>query len=433
MAKVSIQPYKGTRDFYPEDKRRQDYIFGVWRHVCASFGYQEYDAPMIESLDLYKLKNQESSEIVNEQVYSFTDRGGREVAVRPEMTPSVSRMVATRRQEIAYPARWYSIPNLWRYERPQRGRLREHWQLNVDIFGVDGMEAEHELITMSAMMMSEFGATKDMYSIRLNDRSIIQYCMADYLGLSEDSVAAAIKLLDRKSKMEDDVFWEQWQAICGSTPAKQVECMDKLKALLEIKHPADLPDDFGECDGPLTQLMESLVQSGVENIEFDITLMRGFGYYTGPVFEVFDTSPENNRSLFGGGRYDGLVGALGAQPVSTVGFGKGDVTISDFLDTHGLMPELPVQIDLHVVLAGDCYQAAQSMLAQLRSDGVSIAVDSSGRKLAKQIDAAVKAGASNILIIGPDELATGQYQLKSMAAGDSQTHTVQGLVEKFSH
>jgi histidyl-tRNA synthetase len=165
---LSTQPYKGARDFYPEDKRQQKYLFAVWRRVCERFGYEEYDAPILESLDLYLAKTGE--EIVNEQTYTFTDRGDRQVVIRPEMTPTVSRMVAARRQELAYPLRWYSIPNLWRYERPQRGRLREHWQLNVDLFGVADTSAELEMISLVDAMFKEFGALPDQYEIRLNCR-----------------------------------------------------------------------------------------------------------------------------------------------------------------------------------------------------------------------------------------------------------------------
>jgi histidyl-tRNA synthetase len=182
---LSTLPYKGARDFYPEDKRLQKYMFGIWRKVAEQFGYEEYDAPILESLDIYLAKTGE--EIVNEQTYVFEDRGKRQVVIRPEMTPTVSRMVAGRRQELAYPLRWYSIPNLWRYERPQRGRLREHWQLNVDIFGVADTTAEFEMINLVDAIFQEFGAKRDMYEIRLNHRGLIDYLLADYLGLNENT------------------------------------------------------------------------------------------------------------------------------------------------------------------------------------------------------------------------------------------------------
>src|SRR3990167_7996680 len=181
---LQTQPYKGARDFYPEDKRLQNYLFGVMHKVARQFGYEQYDAPILEPLELYMAKT--GQEIVDEQTYTFEDRGGRKVAIRPEMTPTVSRMVAARRQELGYPLRWYSIPNLWRYERPQRGRLREHWQLNADVFGLDGIEDEQELITLCDDIMREFGADSSMYTIRLSSRKMMDFVLTEYLGLNKE-------------------------------------------------------------------------------------------------------------------------------------------------------------------------------------------------------------------------------------------------------
>src|SRR3954468_12365722 len=196
---LSTKTYKGARDFYPEDKRLQKYVFGKWRQMAERFGYEEYDAPILEPLEIYLAKT--GDEIVNEQTYTFKDRGARKVAIRPEMTPTVSRMVAGRRQELGYPLRWYSIPNLWRYERPQRGRLREHWQLNVDIFGVKDTSAELEIITLVDAVFKAFGANDNMYEIRLNHRGLVDFLLADYLGLDTNARQSVGKLIDRKDKM----------------------------------------------------------------------------------------------------------------------------------------------------------------------------------------------------------------------------------------
>src|SRR5690554_912868 len=195
MTRLSSEPYKGTRDYYPEDMRVRNYVFSTWHRVLQRFGYEAYDSPLIEPLDIYAAKS--GQEIVNEQTYQFTDRGDRTVAIRPEMTPSVSRMVAARRQEVAYPARWYSIANFMRYERPQRGREREFWQLNVDIFGVEGIYAEFEMIQMADALMKEFGASEKMYTIRVNDRKLINYVMTQYLRLDVVQAQLMIKLFDR--------------------------------------------------------------------------------------------------------------------------------------------------------------------------------------------------------------------------------------------
>src|SRR3989344_2548398 len=207
---LSTQPYKGTRDFYPEDKRLQKWMFAKLREVVESFGYLEYAAPILEPVDIYLAKTGE--EIINEQLYSFTDRGDRKVAIRPEMTPSVSRMVAARRQELAYPLRWYSIPNLWRYERPQRGRLREHWQLNVDIFGVAGLSAEHEIIQVADAIMQSYGAKRSQYSIRLNSRKLTDSFLLEYLQLNNVQAHTFSKLIDRIHKITHAEFVAQTDA-----------------------------------------------------------------------------------------------------------------------------------------------------------------------------------------------------------------------------
>src|SRR5262245_48888979 len=201
---LPTQPYKGARDFYPEDKRLQKYMFGLMRRVAERFGYEEYDAPILEPLDIYLAKT--GDEIVNEQTYTFEDRGGRKVVIRPEMTPTVSRMVAARRQELAYPLRWYSIPNLWRYERPQHGRLREHWQLNVDIFGVEGLEAEHEIISVADGLLQAYGANRDQYTIKINSRQLMDAILHEYLGLDATQSHAMVKLIDRMHKMDYGAF-----------------------------------------------------------------------------------------------------------------------------------------------------------------------------------------------------------------------------------
>ncbi len=423
MSSLSTQPYKGARDFYPEDKRIQNYMFGKMRQVVEQFAYEEYDAPILEPLDLYLAKTGE--EIVNEQTYTFTDRGDRKVAIRPEMTPTVSRMVAAKRQELAYPLRWYSIPVNWRYERPQRGRLREFWQLNVDIFGVPGLEAEHETILVADSIMQAFGAHRQTYLIKLNSRKLMDHIFTSYLGLNQQQAHDLAKLIDRLHKMEKSAFAEQAQAIINS-PEKTA----KLARLLVVNGIKDLPDDLREHESikELQELYDLLQASGVTNSTFDITLMRGFDYYTDIVFEVFDNHPENNRSMFGGGRYDGLVGLFGVEPVPTVGFGMGDVTLQNFLESHKLLPELNPETDLYVVLVGDVYTQAQAALAELRHAGLNVAVDSTGRKPDKQTKTADKKGIDFVIYIGEQELADHKFTLKNLQTGDSQRHDIKKLL-----
>jgi histidyl-tRNA synthetase len=392
---LSTQPYKGARDFYPEDKRIQKYMFGVLRKVVESFGYQEYDAPILEPLDIYLAKSGE--EIVNQQLYSFEDKGERKVAIRPEMTPTVSRMVAAKRQELTYPLRWYSIPNLWRYERPQAGRLREHWQLNVDLFGVANLSADHEIIKVADSIMKAFGAPADSYVIRINSRQLVDRFLKDYLKLTDEQVYETSKLIDRWHKIERQEFHDQARQTLGEDNKYQ-----ELVQLMESKDldslPAEVRDDKSAQE--LKKLVAVLNNSDVKNAVFDFSVIRGMDYYGGIVFEVFDTNPENIRSMFGGGRYDGLVSLFDVEPLPTVGFGMGDVTLQRFLEVHNLLPKLEPETQLTVVLVGNVYDRAQTVLSELRVKGINNAVDSSDRKLDSQLKSAVKSGVRYALFIG---------------------------------
>ena len=425
---LSVQPYKGARDFYPEEKRLQKYMFAKMREVCETFGYEEYDAPVLEPTDLFLAKG--NQEIIDEQTYTFLDRGGRSVTIRTEMTPTVSRMVAGRRQELAYPARWYSIPNVWRYERMQRGRLREFWQLNVDIFGVEGIEAEHEIIVLADRIMRSYGAKPEMYTIKVNSRKLINYLFRDYLGMSDTQQEMLVRLIDRMHKMEDESFYAQADAILTPTQ-RENGVLTKLTELLKAKKLNDLPPGVESLPSVLAlkQLSDLLAESKVTNVRFDITLMRGFDYYTDIVFEVFDEHPENNRSMFGGGRYDGLVAMFGVEPVPTVGFGMGDVTLQNFLEGHELLPVLAPETDAYVVLLGEnMYEKAQGVLARFREDGLRIAVDTTDRKLEKQIKTAVKKGIDHIIFIGEAELADDRYKLKNLETSVEETHGSERIV-----
>lgn len=427
---LSTQPYKGARDFYPEDKRVQKYMFGIWHKVAERYGYEEYDAPILEPLDIYLAKSGE--EIVNEQTYTFEDRGGRKVVIRPEMTPTVSRMVAAKRQELAYPLRWYSIPNLWRYERPQRGRLREHWQLNVDVFGIASTAAELEIITLVNSIFWEFGAQPSMFEIRLNHRGLIDYLLADYLHLEAEAQHTIGKLIDRINKMDRPEFISKVDAIL--TDANRANGVtEKLLAILDVKALNDLPAEVKTQPSyiEMQTLLDQLTTAGITNARFDPTIMRGFDYYTGIIFEVADTDAENNRSMMGGGRYDGLVGLFGVAPVPTVGFGWGDVTLENFLRSHRLMPELPAETDLYVVLIGDLYAQIQPLLAELRLSGLNVAVDVSGRKLGDQFKAAEKKGIADILIIGEAELESGQFKLKNLVSGEESVGSIPELTKRL--
>lgn len=424
---LSTQPYKGARDFYPPDKRMQKYMFSLMRRVAESYGYEEYDAPVLEPVELYLAKT--GDEIVNEQTYVFDDRGGRKIVVRPEMTPTVSRMIAGQRQELAYPVRWYSIPNLWRYERPQRGRLREHWQLNVDIFGVAGHFAEAEVIQVANSILQLAGATHDMYTIKLNSRRLMDFIMKDYLRLDNVQSTTIAKLVDRMHKMPPEAFAAEVDAVFTPTQ-RESGASNKLLGLLKIKSLEHLPAMIRQHSSALElkELIHVLKEAKITNTVFDLSVMRGFDYYTGIVFEIFDEQPYNNRSMLGGGRYDGLVGLFGVESIPTVGFGFGDVTFQNFIEGHDLMPQLRPETDLYVVLIGPVYEGAQHIIDRIREMGVNVAVDLSGRSADKQIKTAVKKDVHYALFIGEKDFKEEQFEVKNLITGVAERHSLERIV-----
>lgn len=426
MSTLSNQPYKGTRDYYPDDMRVRNYIFATWRRTVESFGYEEYAAPMLEPLEVYTAKS--GQELASEQTYAFTDRGGRTVAIRPEMTPSISRMVAARRQELGYPARLYSIANFMRYERPQRGREREFWQLNVDMFGVDSMRAEAEIITLGDRVMKTFGATDDMYTIRVNNRKLINVMMAQYLGLDTIQAQLMIKLFDRKNKISPEDFRDQAIEIFGRDTAEAG--LGKLSQILSAKTMADLPAEILDSTvvTEVQELFTQLERADVKSVRFDITLMRGLDYYTGTVFEVFDNHPDNNRAMFGGGRYDGLVGLFGAEPLSAVGMAPGLTMTELFLRSHELLPTQTSTTEIYAVVLGDAYEEARALADKFREEGVNVELDITDRKLDKQIKAAVKKQIPYMIFIGEEELKTGQYPFKTVATAEEQKLSFERMV-----
>jgi len=427
MSTLSPQPYKGTRDWYPEDKRVQNYIFGVWKKTAGKFGYEEYGAPLLEPIEVYAAKS--GQELVGEQTYRFIDRGDREVAIRPEMTPTISRMVAARRQELAYPARLFSIANFMRYERPQKGREREFWQLNVDIFGADTIYADAEIISFGSMVMKEFGASEDMFTIRVNDRRVINATMHEYLGLDEVQAQLMTKLFDRKSKISPEDFRDQAIEILGEEKAPAG--LQKIAELINAKSVDSLPKELQtiEAMAGVKTLFDILKNAGVKNAVFDITLMRGLDYYTGTVFEFFDNNPENNRSLFGGGRYDGLVGLFGAEPISAVGVAPGLTTTEIFLRLHDLLPKLTPSTEMYlVILSEDTLDDALVLARKWREEGLAVEVDITCRKLDKQIKTAVKKQIPFMVFIGENELKNDIYTLKDVASAEEQQLSFERVV-----
>lgn len=425
--KLSTQPYKGTRDFYPEEQRLREWIFGRLSDTVMQYGYEPYDGPMIEPFELYAAKTGE--EIVNEQLYTFEDRGGRKVSMRPEMTPTLARMVAARAPQLVKPIRWFSLPNLWRYERPQRGRLREHWQLNVDLLGVATVEAEVEIVQVAIDLLRAFGAGPTDFEVQINHRQLMNDLFDKVLELSPDQVQAVAKAIDKRAKIPAEAFNDLLgNAGCS---AGQIEILIRFLSSPLLDIPAIVGESQGYAD--LCRFFDAVNAMGLGPVcRFNASIMRGFDYYTGTVFEIYDQNPENRRALFGGGRYDNLVGMFGGAQIPGVGFGMGDVTLKDFLETHGLLPELHTRTEILVGLFNEeMFLTSQQLARQLRGYGMKVEAVLQPQKLAKQYQYADKKGIPLVVMIGPDEAAAGQATIKDLSTGQQQTVNRNELIPRL--
>ncbi len=425
MTKLSTESYKGVRDFFPKDQFIQNYIFKIMKETVESFGFNEYSASILEPAELYKQKSGE--EIVNEQTYTFKDRGDREVTLRPEMTPTVARMVASKIRELSFPIRWYSIPNLFRYEKPQRGRLREHYQLNVDIFGIDDIWAELEIIQVGYKIMKNLGAKDDDFVIYLNSRKIIEN-LFDKFNLNEEQKYKISKIIDKKEKITKDDFANLLTEVLDKDSQKFISLLESTDALLDfVGKENDYVVNF-------FKLTDKLIKLGIKNIEFKPTLMRGFDYYTDIVFEFFDTNKENNRSLFGGGRYDDLISMFGDQKISAVGFGMGDVTARDFLETRNMLPKYQNSTKLYICIFSEEQKIEAFKVAEkMRSFKINTSVDDGYKKIGDQIKYADKNNIPFIICIGEDELKTGLYKLKNLETKEEFEGSIDSIIEKLKN
>jgi histidyl-tRNA synthetase len=403
---LSTAPYRGTPDFLPAEMSVREQVFGSLHRCVEGFGYQRYDGPVLEPAEIYEAKS--GAEIASQELYSLTDRGGRRLALRPEMTPSVARMIAGHAGELAFPARWYCNVNCHRYQRPQRGRTREHWQINVDIFGSDSPNCEIEIFDVIHAMFSSLGASRDMYTIRASDRVLLDSLLTDIIGISQAQVRPVSSILDRWAKSERD---DLLAAACAAGLTERQ--FDHLGAALQ--------------DGAavIQRLPASVVQRSVlatllatsdrDLVAFDPMIVRGFDYYTSTVFEVYDADPANARSLFGGGRYDDLTGLFSDRRIPGIGFGMGDVTLMHFLEVHGLLPQPRAASDV-VVLPLDpaLHAAARTVAEQIRAAGMRTAVAVEPRKLGAELKRAAKSGAVVVVIIGFDEWERGELTLRHL-------------------
>lgn len=411
---LPTEPYKGVRDFYPSDMAIQRYIFDVWSKTAESFGYERYDASVLEPSQLYKAKGAQNEEMVNEQTYTFIDRGDREVTLRPEMTPTVARMIAGRWRELAphAPIRWYSIPNLYRYERMQRGRLREHWQLNCDVFGVNDVSIDVEVIALTHALFKNFGATDTMFRIHINNRATMDAAYRT-LGITDTEMIMAItRINDRKDKITAEEYLDALITATGSSALAA-----EIKTMVETTDPGD------------NAVAQGLKELGITNVVVDRSLARGFDYYTGTIFEVKDTSTEGLKTLAGGGRYDNLTELFGNDHVSGIGFGMGDVRMQDFLTIHNLLPDnLSSQPETLVVSTDASYNLHTQKVAQeIRSYGQRVATDVSAKRLGDKIGRAAERGIHYVVVVGATEVASGTYTKKHLVTSTESSGTIASL------
>lgn len=424
-AKLDTNPPKGTRDFYPEDMRLRTWLFDQWRSVARTFGFVEYDAPVLESESLYTRK---AGEEVTQQLYNFIDKGERPVALRPEMTPSLARMVMAKKGGLTMPLKWFSIPQCWRYERMTRGRRREHFQWNMDIWGIPDEKAEAELISAMVQFFENVGITSEDVGIKVNSRLVIGEVLTE-LGIPPEKFASTCVLVDKLEKVPID-------AIQGDLEALGLDrtIVERLLDVLTNKSIRALKSKLGKDSQAVKQLesfMELCEAYGIEDwIQFDASVVRGLAYYTGIVFEAFDRKGEL-RAIAGGGRYDKLLETFGGDPTPAVGFGFGDAVIVELLKERNVLPSFEKSgIDYVVFAMNDgLYPYAVVVAMALRRAGKSVDVILEGRKPKWVFKHADRLGASYCIVVGDDEVAKGEISVKDLVLGEQITVKLENMTE----
>lgn len=440
---LTKSPYRGTRDFFPKEMRTRNFIFQKMAEVSELFAYEPYDGPLLEEVELYLAKSGE--ELINEQIYSFTDRGDRKVAIRPEMTPTVARMVAQIHREVAKPLRWYAIPNLMRYEKPQKGRLREFWQYNADIFGA-GQYGEVEIIQLAVKLLKSFGAKSEHFEVLVNDRRFVDLVFEGLIGLEPVATKKLYKLVDAKNKMAPEKFAAEVRTLTNDEgKAKIFEDFVNLKSVSEVKTfvtkyytDNSLSDLFMaklagvETIGdhiienhvtPIISLFEKFNREGLsEYVKFDPSIVRGLDYYTGVVFEIFDKHPDNRRAIAGGGSYANLLQIFNENPLEGVGFGLGEVPLTDFLNTHKLMPDFTkVELDYLVAYTSpEGESTAMEIANKLRAKNKKVELMFGDAKPKKIFTYSDKKNFKEIVLVMETEI-----KLRDVAARTEVTKTIQ--------
>ena len=406
---LSTQPYKGATDFYPKDMIVRNHLFNIWANTAKEFGYEEYDTPILEEAVLYRAKS--GDELANTQLYNFFDKGGREVAIRPEMTPSVARIIAAKFNELQKPIRWFNIGKFYRYEKPQKGRDREFFQLNFDIFGVSEMTAEIEVFKYVGMTMKKLGAPKGSYKIYVNNRYLLDYFFDNVMNLDQSMRKATSRAIDNFPKLKQGDFELTLEDI-GLNKSQIDSLLDFMSYSLD-----DVRKLVTKSRGAdeLIATFDLVDELNLDYVEFKPSIMRGITYYTGTVFEIFDTGGENPRALGGGGRYDDLLELFGGDKLPAVGFAMGNVTMVDFMRTYNLLPEIKPETEVYCSLMDKKYYSLCSEITDtLRSEGIKVEQQLVEMPFGKQLGYADKKGFRYVIIVGEDEVAKGVVAVKDL-------------------
>jgi histidyl-tRNA synthetase len=415
---MQTKPLPGFRDFYPADLALRAHIFRTWRSVAARYGFEEYDGPPLEPLELYTAKS--GDEIVG-QLYNFVDKGERGVALRPEMTPTLARMVAAQANGLKKPIRWFSIPQLFRYERQQRGRLREHFQLNCDLIGDAGPWSDAEIIALTVDIMRELGFTAADVRVRLSDRRLLGEILGS-LGLGGPHEALAHQALDKIGRAE---YGPRKQALLDAGVSQGI--IDRLEALRDLRDLNAIRRSFPSVQtGPVAAVLKGLADMGLaEFVDIDLTIVRGLAYYTGTVFELFDAK-KSLRAICGGGRYDDLLKSIGGVDLPALGFGMGDVVLGELLREHGMERNPRAPIDVFVAgVTEDDLPEVRKLTHELRESDVRVEYPFGASSLRKQLALADARGARFAIVIGPDDRARGEVMIKDLG-GKSQESVALG-------
>ena len=406
------QGVRGTRDFYPEDMRLRNWLFQKFHSSSLSHGFEEYDSPIIEHEELYTRKQGEE---ITQQLYNFEDKGGRKISLRPEMTPSLARMVMARSGALPLPIKWYSIPQCWRYERTQRGRGREHYQWNVDIWGMEGIEADAELLSVMVHMFESVGLTHDDVVVRISSRKVLEEVLGS-LGIEGDSFTKTCVIVDKMDKLPEETVSAQLSDLGISDSS--ITTIQSVLSVTDLPELRDMLSPDSMAVSELERLFQLLESYGISDwTKFDASVVRGLAYYTGPVFEAQDRAGEL-RAICGGGRYDKLIGTLGGRDLPATGFGFGDMVIMELLSDKGLLPDISSRVsDVVFSMDESLRGAAMEVSSRLRRAGRTVDLVLEPKKMKWVFKHAERTGADRLVMVMPAEWESGKVRIKDLQTG----------------